>query len=575
VVFFRTAWVCDDAYITFRTIDNFVHGHGLRWNVDERVQAFTHPLWLFLLTPIVAVTREPWLTSMLVSITLSMATACIIAFRMAATPWTAAAAVLALLFSKSFVDFSTSGLENALSHLLIVVFVAAGHLPLSGLAVGLLAVNRLDLLLLIAPMFVATIARAPRLDRLKAIGAAVAPLLAWEALSVSYYGYPFPNTAYAKLATGIPSGMLMRQGWLYFTDSFLRDPITLTLIACLPIAVSSRRRLWPPAIGLSLYLLYVARIGGDFMAGRFFSGPFVLAVTVFSAEIRLTTARRTGFAIASITVLGLLPPRPTVLSDGYYSASEIPATGIADERGVYYAQTGLLRKRHEWQPPRVQLQERYAAAIARGRHAIVADFIGLQGYLAGPRLHIIDGLALPDPLLSRLPCDSGWRIGHFARTLPDGYFDSVNTRTNALSDPNLAQYYDRILLITRGEIWLRSRWSAIVRMNLGAYDGWLRAYVAGRRSTSPSARSDLTKIHPAVAPSGSALTARRTLPGWIRPTNSSETVSAVGIAATAMAIRVPRGPARRDRSQAATAPSAPEKYSPEQRPQTGSWAPPK
>ena len=32
------AWVSDDAFITFRVIDNFVNGHGLRWNVDERVE---------------------------------------------------------------------------------------------------------------------------------------------------------------------------------------------------------------------------------------------------------------------------------------------------------------------------------------------------------------------------------------------------------------------------------------------------------------------------------------------------------------------------------------------------------
>ncbi|MDP7573157.1 MAG: hypothetical protein QF391_16270, partial [Myxococcota bacterium] len=40
------AWVSDDAFITFRVIDNFVHGYGLRWNVDERVEVYTHPLWL-------------------------------------------------------------------------------------------------------------------------------------------------------------------------------------------------------------------------------------------------------------------------------------------------------------------------------------------------------------------------------------------------------------------------------------------------------------------------------------------------------------------------------------------------
>ena len=45
----RTAWMCDDAYITLRTVDNFVSGFGPRWNVAERVQAYTHPLWMFVL----------------------------------------------------------------------------------------------------------------------------------------------------------------------------------------------------------------------------------------------------------------------------------------------------------------------------------------------------------------------------------------------------------------------------------------------------------------------------------------------------------------------------------------------
>src|SRR5262249_49729235 len=58
LVAIRTAWICDDAYINFRTIDNFLHGYGLRWNVAERIQTFTDPLWLFLVTASVAVTRE-------------------------------------------------------------------------------------------------------------------------------------------------------------------------------------------------------------------------------------------------------------------------------------------------------------------------------------------------------------------------------------------------------------------------------------------------------------------------------------------------------------------------------------
>jgi hypothetical protein len=31
---FHRAWVGEDAFITFRTIDQFVHGAGLRWNLE-------------------------------------------------------------------------------------------------------------------------------------------------------------------------------------------------------------------------------------------------------------------------------------------------------------------------------------------------------------------------------------------------------------------------------------------------------------------------------------------------------------------------------------------------------------
>lgn len=50
-VMIRSAWLSDDGLITFRTIDHFVNGGGLRFNLAERVQSYTHPLWLFLLAP--------------------------------------------------------------------------------------------------------------------------------------------------------------------------------------------------------------------------------------------------------------------------------------------------------------------------------------------------------------------------------------------------------------------------------------------------------------------------------------------------------------------------------------------
>ena len=43
------AWHCDDAFITFRAVDQLLAGHGPVFNAGERVQVFTHPLWFLLL----------------------------------------------------------------------------------------------------------------------------------------------------------------------------------------------------------------------------------------------------------------------------------------------------------------------------------------------------------------------------------------------------------------------------------------------------------------------------------------------------------------------------------------------
>ena len=68
VVLINNAWLCNDAFITYRTVDNFVNGHGLTWNVHERVQAFTHPLWMFLISVPYFFTGEMFFTPIIVSI---------------------------------------------------------------------------------------------------------------------------------------------------------------------------------------------------------------------------------------------------------------------------------------------------------------------------------------------------------------------------------------------------------------------------------------------------------------------------------------------------------------------------
>jgi arabinofuranosyltransferase len=112
---------------------------------------------------------------------------------------------------------------------------------------------------------------------------------------------------------------------------------------------------------------------------------------------------------------------------------------------------------------------------------------------------VIDTLGLADPLLSHLPIDPGtrWWPGHFFRSIPDGYRESVAADVNYVRDPSLHLYYERIRLITRGPILDAARFRAIVALNLGLENDLLRAYQEARRS--PVGADSAAPFHPSDA----------------------------------------------------------------------------
>src|ERR1700689_4240051 len=52
-------WICDDAFITLRYVKNFVEGNGIVYNVGERVEGYTHFLWLMLVAVSKAIGFDP------------------------------------------------------------------------------------------------------------------------------------------------------------------------------------------------------------------------------------------------------------------------------------------------------------------------------------------------------------------------------------------------------------------------------------------------------------------------------------------------------------------------------------
>ena len=133
IFFYISAWTCDDAFLAFRVVDNFVHGHGLRWNVIERVQVFTSPLFTLLMGAGWWVVHDHashpdatgmYLLAIGVGYLLSAATVAGLALWI--RRWDLVLVVMALLLSsQTFVLFSSSGLETSLLNLLTVGFAIA------------------------------------------------------------------------------------------------------------------------------------------------------------------------------------------------------------------------------------------------------------------------------------------------------------------------------------------------------------------------------------------------------------------------------------------------------------------
>jgi len=489
----QTSWVEEDAFITLRTSDNFIHGYGLRWNVDERVQTFTNPLWMFLLAGAHVIVKNPYIALILLSILASALGMFVLLVNLPRSNFGVLLAFAILVLSKSFVDYSTSGLENPATHLIAAGFLVLyfkAEKPLAdktlfflSLLAGLAAFNRMDTVLFYLPALVVLFLNRPNRRTLLVMLAGFSPFILWELFSIIYYGFPVPNTYYAKLGAGVPSGELAKQGALYFLNSLGWDPITLTMIfsALALTFIGRRREEILVALGVVLYLGYIVAIGGDFMSGRFFSAPLIFSVALLVRRAEDATTLEKYVWIGLALLLGVLLA-PLKSYAGPLESDLVTfdnTTGVADERFGYYRYTNLLLFNRNGNLSVNPLAEYGLRLREQKIKTSVTTGIGMSGYFAGPQTHIIDALALGDPLLARLPpADlADWYIAHLVREVPEGYFETIESGENQITDPSLAEYYDKLHLIVSGDLWTAERWEAIWKMNTGQYDYLIELYL--------------------------------------------------------------------------------------------------
>ncbi|MHB8419041.1 MAG: hypothetical protein ACYDCL_13265 [Myxococcales bacterium] len=467
--------MAEDAFIGFRIIRTLWHGQGPLYNVGERVEAYSNPLWLALLAALGAPLQHlvpdgallPWLSVVLgLGFTfVGVAAAGFGARRLARLAGETGPAFafggFLVAAVPAFWGFASSGLETGFA----MAFLGGSFWLLSRLAedgarasarlqglaafvCGLGVLIRPDLALysfafLAAELWLLRRGGVRSFVRVAVWGGALP--VAYQLFRMGYFACLVANTALAKEA----GAARWDQGVVYLRD-FL-DPYLLWIPLALVFQVvatslwdfgrSRRWDLWAvvaaPAVTALLQATFVVRVGGDFMHGRMLLPAwfaFMLPVGALSGR-KLATLGALLFPWAIGCAFFLRVP----YADG-------PAFGphyIADERLAYVFHTHhanpVTLDDYDWDRTAdgrwlAGLDERPrppgTAFFSRGRGdgrvdalpvqpwvkvEVVAnrDNIGTGAFAAGPRVAVDDTLGgLSDPVGARLSLSHRDRPGH-------------------------------------------------------------------------------------------------------------------------------------------------------------------
>ncbi len=405
-------WLCDDAYISFRYADNWARGQGLVFNAGERVEGYTNFLWTALMAGFIKLGADPGQAAIVVGL------ACFVVMlllldrlgsRLGAQRGQGGIGLAPFLAAASYTvaSFATSGLETmfaATLALLAVERAEAGRPFVAGLAGIAAAMAHPDHGIFYAALG-AALALGGRDRRRELMIYAVpffvlfVPYFFWR---WRYYGDLFPNTYYAKSA----GETYFRQGGVYLVVT----TVVAGLWAAAPLALIGAYRFRGTVtgrcfiIGLPLFLVYVAKVGGDFMLGRLLVPVIALVVLFADLGWRELQARRRPVLAGGLAMLAALVAVP---AQAIRPGEKI--WNLADERTFYPLQ--------KFDPPTVgviyteQARSLKAALEPRGlRPKVAVGCVGIVGYHT--RLPIFDLFGLTSRSVAHMPIPHRGRPGH-------------------------------------------------------------------------------------------------------------------------------------------------------------------
>jgi hypothetical protein len=304
----------DDANIFFVYARNLADGHGFVYNVGgERVEGFTSLLWTLIAAFCFKYFPHPELTLLVISIVLaSMGTTVALGYLQSGPAgketgsrpsliWSAVFLIL-LFTSPRYVVWNTITLmENALWSVLLLVTtvfvisdpisvrrINSAYIPLAILLILTRPESILWVAVFTAILFIRLASGQKKIHALKSLIPSAVCILTTLALlalfRLKYFGYPLPNTYYAKVSPSIAWNI--EQGAIYLILYLLSDPIsTIGIFAVIAGCLHSilKRRVadsayFLPFIG-AIGLVVPVLVGGDhFGSFRSYQNVFPIIV---------------------------------------------------------------------------------------------------------------------------------------------------------------------------------------------------------------------------------------------------------------------------------------------------------
>lgn len=356
------SWLSDDAFISFRYAQNLVAGHGLVYNVGERVEGYTNFLWTMLAALVIVLDGDPVFWAYVAGVILALGILLLtyrIARQLLGSAWALVAALIVATSQNLLIHTARgAGLETGLFTLLAlgssimyvcwwseqrsITAILCGSsfalasltrpegVLLTGLTIlhmllimphGLPGFNRAEsaitdarprkqhtLWLLIKQKW--SVVCGPITYLLGVYLVIMVPYFLWR---MSYYGDWLPNTFYAKTGGGL------QQAWrgLEYTWRFIVSmggPFILIIFVPVVINRWTTVKSWRGYFLLlvSAYSIYIIAVGGDHFYGVRFFVPLIPWFAMLIADglawiyrwcIQRTTVRLLAPAVLAIGLL--------------------------------------------------------------------------------------------------------------------------------------------------------------------------------------------------------------------------------------------------------------------------------